>query len=160
MVRARPGLRVVCLNTNYCTRLNPWTLLDPVDPGEQLQWLAKQLQAAESSGDKVHILGHIPPDNRECTQAWLHNFLRILDRFEHVVLAQYYGHTHRDEFRVLYSPNSPGLRPISVAYVGPSVTPFTENNPAYRVYSMDHQGMSNVKLNVDHFANFVCTFVL
>ena len=32
-VKVRPGFRVICLNTNYCTRLNPWSLFDPVDPG-------------------------------------------------------------------------------------------------------------------------------
>ena len=99
-VKIKPGFRIISLNTNYCTRLNPWTLYDPVDPGNQLKWLVKELHSAELASEKVHILGHIPPDNRECTQAWLNNFLRIIDRFEHVVLAQYYGHTHRDEFRV------------------------------------------------------------
>lgn len=138
-MKVRPGFRVVCLNTNYCTRLNPWTLFDPVDPGKQLEWLTKELFAAEHDGDKVHIIGHIPPDNRECTQAWLFNYLRIIDRFQETVLAQYYGHTHRDEFRILLSPKKKP-KPISVAYIGPSITSFTENNPAYRVYYMDQKG--------------------
>ncbi|RWS17270.1 sphingomyelin phosphodiesterase-like protein 2, partial [Dinothrombium tinctorium] len=149
-VRLRPGFRVICLNTNYCTRLNPWTLYDPVDPGHQLSWLAKELLDAEYSDDKVHIIGHIPPDNKECTQAWLFNFLRIIDRFQHTVLAQYYGHTHRDEFRILYSPHN--LRkPISVAYIGPSITPFIENNPAFRLYRTDVKGY--VKDHETYFFN-------
>jgi len=94
-VKLRPGFRVICLNTNYCTRLNPWTMFDPVDPGKQLKWLTEELHAAEMDNDKVHIIGHIPPDNRECTQAWLFNYLRIIDRFQDTVLAAYYGHTHR-----------------------------------------------------------------
>lgn len=138
-VKVRPGFRVICLNTNYCTRLNPWTLFDPVDPGEKLVWMTKELVAAESEGDKVHIIGHIPPDNKECTQAWLFNYLRIIERFQDTILAQYFGHTHRDEFRVLVSTsNKP--KPISVAYIGPSITAFTENNPSYRVYYTDKQG--------------------
>lgn len=139
---------------NYCTRLNPWSLYDPVDPGKQLDWLSKQLLDAETDGDHVHLIGHIPPDNKECTQAWLYNFLRIVDRFQDTILAQYYGHTHRDEFRVLLSPNFPNSRkprPISVAYIGPSITAFTENNPGYRVYYTDPAGY--VKDHETYFFN-------
>lgn len=143
-VKPRTGFRIVCINTNYCARLNPWSLYNPVDPANQLKWLSDELFKAETEGDKVHIIGHIPPDNRECTQAWLYNFLRIIDRFQDTVLAQYYGHTHRDEFRLLYSPYYPEV-PIGLAYIGPSITPFTENNPSYRLYYMDSE--SNL---VDH----------
>ncbi|XP_054158127.1 sphingomyelin phosphodiesterase-like [Oppia nitens] len=135
-VKPRSGFRIVCINTNYCARLNPWSLFNPVDPANQLKWLSSELFKAETDGDKVHIIGHIPPDNRECTQAWLYNFLRIIDRYQDTVLAQYYGHTHRDEFRLLYSPYYPEM-PINLAYIGPSITPFTENNPSYRLYYMD-----------------------
>lgn len=139
MVRPKPGFRIICLNTNYCARLNPWNLYNPIDPGNQLHWLIEQLEFAESASDKVHIIGHIPPDNRECMQAWLYNFLKIVDRFKDVILAQYYGHTHRDEFRVLYSP-AVQKNPIGTVYIGPSITAFTENNPAYRIYYMDDEG--------------------
>lgn len=150
-VKVRPGFRVVCLNTNYCTRLNFWSLFDPVDPGKQLEWMMKELLEAEMDGDKVHIVGHIPPDNKECTQAWLYNYLRIVDRFQDTILAQYFGHTHRDEFRVLLSPNYRKPKPISVAYIGPSITTYTENNPAYRVYYTDPQGY--VKDHETYFYN-------
>lgn len=142
MVRQRDKLRIICINTNYCARLNPWSLYNPVDPANQLKWLSEELHNAEQAGDKVHIIGHIPPDNRECTQAWLYNFLRIIDRFNDTVLAQYYGHTHRDEYRLFYSPSQTDV-PIGLAYIGPSITPFTENNPAYRLYYMDETGMLN-----------------
>ncbi|KAG9509932.1 Sphingomyelin phosphodiesterase, partial [Fragariocoptes setiger] len=137
-VKVRHGFRIICINTNYCARLNPWSLYNPVDPGNQLKWLSQQLQEAEQSNDKVHIIGHIPPDNRECTQAWLFNFIRLVDRFKDTILGQFYGHTHRDEFRVIYSLRSEA--PVGVAYIGPSVTPFTENNSAYRVYHQDQSG--------------------
>lgn len=149
-LKIRPGFRVICLNTNYCTRLNPWTLYDPVDPGKQLEWLSNELLAAEKDSDKVHIIGHIPPDSRECTQAWLYNYLRIIDRFQDTVLASYFGHTHRDEFRVLLSPHRKP-KPISVAYIGPSITSFTQNNPGYRVYYTDEQGF--VKDHETYFYN-------
>lgn len=142
MVKPRSNMRVICINTNYCARLNPWSLYNPVDPANQLKWLSDELHKAEKVGDKVHIIGHIPPDNRECTQAWLYNFLRIIDRFYETILAQYYGHTHRDEYRLFYSPGHHEV-PIGLAYIGPSITPFTENNPAYRLYYMEDSGILN-----------------
>lgn len=141
-MKPRDKMRIICINTNYCARLNPWSLFNPVDPANQLKWLSDELHKAETAGDRVHIIGHIPPDNRECTQAWLYNFLRIIDRFNETILAQYYGHTHRDEYRLFYSPSQAGV-PIGLAYIGPSITPFTENNPAYRLYYMDESGTLN-----------------
>lgn len=127
------------LNTNYCARLNPWSFYDPVDPGSQLKWLVEELLEAELNQDRVHIVSHVPPDNRECTQAWLFNFINIVDRFRDTIAGQFYGHTHRDEFRVMYSLKRPD-DPIGVQYIGPSLTPFTENNPAYRIYHQDKGG--------------------
>lgn len=135
----RPGFRILSINTNYCARLNPWSFYDPVDPAGQLKWLAGELLEAERNNDKVHIIGHVPPDNRECTQAWLFNFINIVDRFRDTILAQFYGHTHRDEFRVIYSIEKTD-EPVGVQYIGPSITPFTENNPAYRIYHQDSSG--------------------
>lgn len=136
----RKGFRIIALNTNYCARLNPWSFFDPVDPGNQLKWLVDQLLEAELNQDKVHIIGHVPPDNRECTQAWLFNFVNIVDRFKETIVAQFYGHTHRDEWRVIYSLKRPD-EPIGIQYIGPSITPFTENNPAYRIYHQDRLGL-------------------
>lgn len=135
----RKGFRIIALNTNYCARLNPWSFYDPVDPANQLKWLVDELLEAELNQDKVHIIGHVPPDNRECTQAWLFNFINIVDRFRETIVAQFYGHTHRDEWRLMYSLKRPD-DPISIQYIGPSITPFTENNPAYRVYHQDKSG--------------------
>jgi sphingomyelin phosphodiesterase len=139
-LQVRKGFRILALNTNYCARLNPWSFYDPVDPANQLKWLAAELLEAELNQDKVHIIGHVPPDNRECTQAWLFNFINIVDRFRDTILAQFYGHTHRDEWRVIYSLARPD-DPIGVQYIGPSITPFTENNPAYRIYHQNKQGL-------------------
>jgi len=119
--------------------LNPWSFFDPVDPAGHLKWLVDELVEAELNQDKVHLIGHVPPDNRECTQSWLFNFINIVDRFRDTILAQFYGHTHRDEWRVIYSLARPD-DPIGIQYIGPSITPFTENNPAYRIYHQDNQG--------------------
>lgn len=57
-------------------------------------------------------------------------------RYESTITAQFFGHTHYDEFELFYDMKELG-RPISVAYVGPSVTPYFDLNPGYRIYYVD-----------------------
>jgi len=132
-----PNLKVIVLNTNYCARLNFWLLYKPIDPGSQLEWLANQLSLAEQSGQSVHIVGHIPPDNSQCTPRWVHNYLRIIQKYSTIIKGQYFGHTHFDEVRVLYSIDNKSV-PIGVAYLSPSVTPYEMVNPAFRFYTIDY----------------------
>ena len=41
---ARPGLRIVSMNTNYCYTFNTWTLSAVKDPASGLLWLSKVRQ--------------------------------------------------------------------------------------------------------------------
>ena len=47
--------------------------------------------------------------------------------------AQFFGHTHFDEFEVFYDTEDIS-RPTNIAYIGPSVTPYYDLNPGYRIY--------------------------
>ena len=58
-----------------------WLLLNSTDPAQELQWLIYELQSAELKGEKVHILGHIPPGHSDCLKVWSHNYYRIVNRF-------------------------------------------------------------------------------
>lgn len=61
-------------------RFNRWLLLNSTDPAQELQWLVYELQSAELKGEKVHILGHIPPGHSDCLKVWSHNYYRIVNR--------------------------------------------------------------------------------
>lgn len=54
--------------------------LDTPDPNGELAWLAAELQKAEDSGEKVYILGHVPPGSIDAAPTWSHNFNRIINR--------------------------------------------------------------------------------
>ncbi|KAK4018537.1 hypothetical protein OUZ56_000587 [Daphnia magna] len=131
-----PGLRVVSLNTNYCYTGNLWTLSKFQDPASSLVWLNNVLQNAEKAGEKVHIVSHIPPGNNDCWSTFSREFSKIINRFESTVAAQFYGHTHKDEFKIFYDLVN-ASRPTNVAFMGPSLTTFTDLNPGYRVYTID-----------------------
>ncbi|XP_026472938.1 sphingomyelin phosphodiesterase-like [Ctenocephalides felis] len=148
-VLVRPGFRVISLNMNYCNNKNWWLLLNSTDPATELQWFIYELQSAEFSGEKVHIIGHIPPGHADCLKVWSRNYYKIIARYEHTITAQFFGHTHFDEFEVFYDPKDLS-RAVSVAYVGPSVSPYYDLNPGYRIYYVDGDHDDTTRTVVDH----------
>ena len=75
-------------------------------PAGQLVWMVEELMAAEKSGSMVYIISHIPPGLTNCLAAWSHQYTRIIQRFSNIIRGQFYGHTHYDEFSVLYNNQS------------------------------------------------------
>lgn len=132
----RPGFRIISLNMNYCNNLNWWLLLNSTDPATELQWFIYELQSAEFSNEKVHVIGHIPPGHSDCLKVWSRNYYKIIQRYENTIAAQYFGHTHFDEFEVFYDTEDIS-RATNIAYIGPSVTPYYNLNPGYRIYYVD-----------------------
>ena len=65
-----------CLSIYYS-----WLLVNSTDPGGQLQWLVEQLLDAEKVGDKVHLIGHIPPGSGDCLQVWSGLYYKIVTRY-------------------------------------------------------------------------------
>ncbi|XP_072029445.1 sphingomyelin phosphodiesterase-like [Amphiura filiformis] len=142
-----PGLRVVSLNMNFCNDQNWWLQINETDPAGELQWLMNVLQQAEDKKEKVHILGHIPPGS--CAKVWTANYYRIVDRYESTIVAQFFGHTHKDEFELFYDVDTL-KRPTNVVYVGGSVTTYSQINPSYRVYTVDGNYSGSSWVVLDH----------
>ncbi|NWR59894.1 ASM phosphodiesterase, partial [Bucorvus abyssinicus] len=119
-----PGLRLVALNMNFCSQGNFWLL--------------------------VHIIGHIPPGH--CLRPWSWNYYRIVSRFEGTIAAQFFGHTHLDEFELFYDEETLS-RPVSIAFMAPSVTTYIDLNPGYRVYEVaaTYEGSSHAVLDHETF---------
>ncbi|RWS14662.1 sphingomyelin phosphodiesterase-like protein 2, partial [Dinothrombium tinctorium] len=133
------SLKAIVMNTNFCARLNFWQLLKPNDIGRQLEWLATELQKAEDSHQYVHLIGHIAPDKVQCNALWLHHYLRILERYNETIRGQFFGHTHFDEFRVYKTAT--GDEPLSVAFIGGSLTTYENVNPMFRIYTTTKNGI-------------------
>ena len=127
----KPGLRIISLNTNFCTGENFFLLLGFNDPAGQLAWLAQELFRAEEAGEKVQVLGHHPLTS--CLAGWRREYGKIINRFQSTVTAQFHGHTHDDWFIVYHNETG---HPSTTAFVAPSGTSFTNRNPEYRLYSV------------------------
>lgn len=82
-------------------------MLNSTDPATELQWFIYELQCAEFANEKVHVIGHIPPGYSDCLKVWSRNYYKIIERYESTITAQFYGHTHFDEFEMFYDPQNP-----------------------------------------------------
>ena len=131
-----PNWRVIILNSNTPAKANWWNLYGGKDADGQLAWLVSELQAAETAGQYVTITGHVPPKSEYMIDVWLHNYIRIVDRFQHVITGTYFGHTHKDELVVLYNKEK---KPVSVAFVSGSISPYGGVNPMYSIFEIDGQ---------------------
>jgi len=142
-VKVRDGLRALIMNTQWQDPLNFFLYKDTnQDPAGQLAFVKQVLSNAQKNQERVLILGHIPPgiDDRSPTPMSIPSFntqfQQIIDQFSDVVILQTYGHTHTDSFRVLmdYETNTV---PKSVAFVTPSVTTWTDQNPSVRLFKLE-----------------------
>ncbi|KAF9322235.1 hypothetical protein BG003_003246 [Podila horticola] len=136
-----PGLRIISLNNNFCYTLNFYLYgkTKDYDPNGELKWLVAQLQAAEDAGERAWIIGHVSPSQTDCIQNWSALYYQIVQRYSpHVIAEQFFGHSHYDEFALFYGSGAKtAANAISTAWVGPSVTPYTNLNPGFRVYKVD-----------------------
>ena len=91
------------------------------------------LSKAETQKQRVFILGHIAPGTHSCLGRWSHEYNRLIRRFRNIVIGQFFGHTHKDEFQIFFKDNEA----INIAYLAPSETTLDGLNPAYRIYQVD-----------------------
>ncbi|KAF4637428.1 hypothetical protein G7Y89_g661 [Cudoniella acicularis] len=134
------NLRVISLNTNFYYVQNYWLYENAMeaDPSGQLAWLVNELQAAETAGERVYIIGHMPMGLGDALRDGSNYFDQIVNRYSATIAALFFGHTHVDQFEIAYSDytSQSFSNALEVSYVCPAMTP-TEGHPAFRVYTVD-----------------------
>jgi len=105
-----------------------------------LQWLADTLLQAEKDGEYVHILAHIPPGYEQCLTTWKRENIKIINRFAHIITAQFNGHTHNDELQLIYSKDKIN----NVAWNGGSATTYQNLNSNYKLYTIDSKNYVSI----------------
>ncbi|XP_018576214.1 sphingomyelin phosphodiesterase 1 [Anoplophora glabripennis] len=138
-VLIKPGFRIIAINSNFCFTSNLWLMYEDEDPRDQLAWLVEELYKAEKNKERVHILSHIPPGEILCHKQWSNQFHKIINRFAHIISAQFNGHTHIDELKVFLDEDdeSDTDKVINVAFNGASFTTFVGFNPNFKIYEVD-----------------------
>ena len=152
---ALPGVqksRLLVLNDNYLSRLYKTCSGAKDGAGEEatLTWLERNLTFARTKGERVWVMGHIPPGvdvystvarmrdvcGVEGPQVFLGDdrLSALLARNADVVKLAIFGHTHMDEVRVIRSKEE-GVG-VPVKLVG-SVSPIDGNAPSLTVGEVD-----------------------
>ncbi|GMS96571.1 hypothetical protein PENTCL1PPCAC_18746 [Pristionchus entomophagus] len=149
-----PGLKLISVNSVYCSGINFYMFINQTDPDGTLTWLISELLDSEAKGEKVHIISHIPAGLDYCLKGWAHNFYEIVNRFENTIAAQFYGHTHYDHFQVYYEDSNPAGRATHFNFIAPSITTKDYANPSYRIYTIDggYEGASYTVLDSETYA--------
>ncbi|KAI0316611.1 sphingomyelin phosphodiesterase [Amylostereum chailletii] len=135
------NLRILSMNTNYWYKQNFW-LYDSksqiADPNGLFAFMTAQLQAAEDAGQRVWITGHIPSGKSDFPHDQSNYYDQIVQRYKNTIAAQFFGHSHKDEFEIAYSDwsNKNADTADSILFVAPALTP-TSGNPAFKVYDVD-----------------------
>lgn len=141
-----PGLKVISLNSNYWYRWNFYNYINISDPDMSgtLQFLIDELLDCERRGIKAWLQAHVPPGGvaTEALPPQANMLVAILERFNDVISGLFFGHTHHDEFIVMYANNATQKseeNALQVVNIGPSITPFSDLNPGWRYYEIDSE---------------------
>ncbi|KAF9031644.1 sphingomyelin phosphodiesterase [Hymenopellis radicata] len=138
-----PGtkLRIISLNTVYWYNLNLWIYDSDEqhpDPNGIMAFAVQELQAAEEAGQRVWIIGHMPPGGPDTLHDQSHYYDQIVQRYQHIIAGHFFGHSHVDQFEIAYNDyeNRTADNAVAVSWIAPSVTPRTANG-AFKVYEVD-----------------------
>lgn len=140
VVDSTTGLRLISINTNFWYKSNYWMYEQTMeyDPSGMLAWLASELETAETAGERVWLMGHMPLGSGDTFHDQSYYFDTIIQRFSGTIAAVFYGHTHKDEFEIAYADYADPTADTAtmVSYIAPALTP-TSGNPTFRVYDVD-----------------------
>jgi len=114
-------------------------ILNDTDPSGQIAWLESNLAQISSRNGKVYAIGHIPQSDAGCLYNYSTRVGAIIRKYATlgVIQGTFFGHTHEDDFHMWKEGSWNGSKPVAVAWVTPSVTPFTYLNPSFRVFEYD-----------------------
>ncbi|KZV71062.1 sphingomyelin phosphodiesterase [Peniophora sp. CONT] len=135
------NLRIIAINTQYWYKQNFWlydTDSQVADPNGILAFMVEQLQAAEDMGQRAWIIGHIPSGKNDVLHDQSNYYDQIVQRYNNTIAAQFFGHSHKDQFEIAYSnfTDQTAATADSIVFIGPALTP-TSGNPAFKTYDVD-----------------------
>lgn len=159
-IKTHYGLRLIAFNsgkqiryhrifklttTDFWYKSNYLNFINTTNPDNSgtFAWMINELQHAEDNHERVWIVGHIPSgwDGSNALPNPSNLFYQIIDRYSpHVVANVFFGHNHEDEFMIYYANNGTiqnSNTALTTGWIGPSITPLTNLNSAFRLYEVD-----------------------
>ena len=160
-VAGATGLRIITPNTNYWAFYNTYLIFNSTIADVQWEWFESELKRARSDGVKVYINGHHPPvgqfEGWQADDFWpvyTQKYVQLMERYDDIVVAGFFGHEHVDEFRILrkcnyyWKPSSTSNvnsckgDPSGVIFIGQCMS--NCGSPSFREWSYDKKSMELV----------------
>lgn len=121
-----------------------------------LDWIAEAIRGQTRPGP-LWFAYHVPPGVDPYPDSSKHYWMqqpedlgqRFLDLLAGSHSVSFCGHTHREEFRVLFTE----ARPVGLVHIAPSVSPCFRNNPAYQLFSF-HKDDGSLDYQTVYLSNF------
>ena len=157
------GVRILSLNTIFwsdkyraASFSNGCATVNSTAAGDLFTWLQSQLADAQQSHEKVWLMFHIPPgiDGWATTHPWgetpascqssivqmwvpewTTQFDSLLEQYQGTVLANFAGHTHVDDFRIIGAGANPQF-----VLIDPAISPVYDQNPGFRIVDFNGDG--------------------
>ncbi len=124
---------------------------DTAGAAAMMNWLTAQLDAARKAGERVWVMGHIPPGvnvygtlrkGNVCANSpdtYLAAFDKttladVLGTYADTIALALFGHTHMDEMKVIRAAGSEAAVPLKQVS---SITPVNGNRPSFTVAQID-----------------------
>jgi hypothetical protein len=80
----------------------------------------------------VWIVGHIPPSYKDCSKKWTIRYNALVERFQHIIRFQSFGHIHSEQYSVTRSLST--NKPIGIEYIAGNAGTFGNLDPSFRLY--------------------------
>lgn len=152
------GLRIISLNTvmwssSLSSRCPDDAAFQLNEGNKQMTWLEQQLASAAFEGDKVYLAMHVPPGadafssqnnpaypvmmwgTPDDASTWQNQFLQKISAYKNTVAGVFFGHTHMDEFRLLFDPVSDTINQVAIS--SPGISPLFGNHPGFKLVEFD-----------------------
>lgn len=123
---------------------------------KQFKWFEEKLKKYSTENCHVWVITHIPPginiyktikesdqhENPKVFTYWkpeyAEKFKNIVSKYSDNIKVIMAGHTHMDDFKIIYQDNSPK----SFVHISPAITPVFGNNPGFQSVSYNSTNLS------------------
>ncbi|KAK6462936.1 hypothetical protein DFJ63DRAFT_322429 [Scheffersomyces coipomensis] len=154
------GLKIISLNSNVWNDKNLYNFwnVHSIDKFGIWKFLIDELLESEVNEQRVWIISHLPPSSRSLPLP-AKVLTLIIGRFSpKVIAAIFFGSNLKDSFNLIYGGDGCDSKElekaINFALIGPSISPYSGVNPAWRYYAIDEKSFNivnsftyNIELN-------------
>lgn len=138
------NVRIISLNSAQCNNMN-WYLWSQLnDPQGEIAWLENELKKAEANDEVVFVIAHIPSASSDCLHSWSVRFKALVERYQHVVRMQFYGHSHDERWHMNRGFNDG--HPIGIQFGSASLGTRGGKNPGFRIFELDAETFLPVQI--------------